>query len=334
MTNNSSTHLLPANPDYDCACDLIDNSNNQKDGIWPAVISHICQQHQLQRAPFSCINGWANAIFVLDNDLLIKIVPPNWDHQASSEIAALTLLDQQALPVAIPRLIANGNINGWMYLVMNKLQGTNLHEIYNDLSVENRISLATEVAQFARHLNQIKVEPQGPLYKPWNEFLLKQKTECYERRKKQGLAEPLLADLMAFLERVDYQPKTDLFNQGQSVLVHTDLHPGNLLVEKVGDNWQLSGVIDFGDALICADPYFDLTSSMIFMGLGDKTINQAILAAYQLNITESQKAGFQQHLMALCLLRHTGQMNYPLKIVPGCLTLNDWQAVGEGFFTL
>lgn len=328
-------NLLPQNPDFDSACDMIDSDDQ---AIWQPIIHAICEKHQIEVTPFTCINGWANGIFALQNNLLIKIVPPNWGFQGSCEIEALTLLAEHDLSVAIPRIKASDNINGWFYIIMDKLPGTSLHAIWNDVPEDNKILLATQVAQFALTLNQLplaeKASADGELVRPWAEFLVEQKENCYEKRQKQGLSEPLLADLTPFLNRVNYQPRTDLFNQGKVCLMHTDLHPGNLLVEKVAGHWQLSGVIDFGDAIIGEDTYYELGSPTLFMGQGNKTINRAIINSYGLSIDVNEQVAFQQHSTALCLLRHSGEMNYPLKQVPGCETLTDWQSISERFFAL
>ncbi len=332
-----TTAILPKNPDFNRACELIDSDDQT---IWQPVVSYICQQHDIEETPFRCINGWANGIFMLENQLLIKIVPPNWIAQANSEIEALTLLTDYNLPVAIPRIKATGDINGWRYIVMDKLPGTNLHDIWPELAVENKIQIAKQVAQFARQLNQYPLSSRqlttanSALKLDWPNFLLKQRENVYESRKKQGLSAALLADLLPFIDSCEYQAKSDLFNQGKPCLIHCDLHPGNLLAEKIGDSWQLSGVIDFGDAVIGTDPYFELTSPLLFLGQANKSINQAFLDSYGLTMTVDERQAFQQHLLVISLLRHSGDIGYPLKQVPGCTELADWQSISERFFAL
>lgn len=315
---------LPINPDYDLACELIDGDDIE---FWRPQVEHICQLHGISFDNMHKINGWANGIFDLDGQYILKVVPPNWASQGSRELDSLSLLAGHTLPVAIPKLIADGEINGWLYVLMNKLPGTNLHEIWMDLPEENQCLIVKQVAEFANQLHALPMPEESALSLDWPTFLKEQKENCVEKRKKQGLTGPLLDDILNFVEQVDYQPVIN-----RPCLVHTDLHPGNLLAEKVDGQWHLSGVIDFGDAFIGNDRYFEFATSAILMGLGNKAVNQALLEGYQLEIEDKKQ--FAQHLMALSLLRHTGEMAYVLQQVPGCDELSDWQSVAERFFAL
>jgi hygromycin-B 7''-O-kinase len=318
--------ILPKDPSYELACDVTDNKDLE---FWRPLIEHIGQLHDIGFSKFYKINGWANALFVLDEKLVIKVTAPNWGDDAKRELEALNLLSGQSLPTAIPQLHVHGNLNGWVYMIMDKLPGTNLHDIWSYLSKKNQCTIIKQVAHFAKQLNQIPVPASDELYRDWPTFLKEQTDSCYERRKKQGLTGPLLADLMPFIESVNYQPTVC-----EPCFIHCDLHPGNLLAEKKDGQWHLSGVIDFGDALISTDVNYELTASTILMALGNKTLNRAFLSAYGVSVNDDEKRQFQQNLMVLSLIRHSGQLSYLLEKVPGCDELNDWQSVTEQFFAL
>lgn len=317
-------NIFPVNPNNQQAEDIIDNED---EAHFAPVVEWFCHKHGIEYASYCKINGWGNILLDIDNKWILKISAPNWAVQQNREIEALKLLAGHSLPVAVPRLFHHGEYNGWVYFITDKLPGTNLHELWPELNQPTKLRLMNQVGSFAKALNDLPVKAEGLLAVDWQDFIQTYSAGAYEKRKKQGLDGPLLEQIKPFLQQVNYQGEF-----GHPRLIHCDLHAANLLAQQVDGQWQLSGVIDFGDALISSDIHYELTATTILMGLGDKTLNQAFFDGYGLHIEDPNK--LQQILMVLSIIRHSGEMQYVLNQVEGCADLTDWQAVAERFFAL
>lgn len=318
---------LPTNPSYELACELVDSEDVN---LWRDIIARIATKHGIKINSLTKINGWANGLFIVNNEVVIKIVPPNWIGQGKRELAALELIVGHPLPVATPQLLANGSLDGWLYVIINKLEGTNLNEIWKDLDEDNQCSIIKQVVEFANALHKINishVDKNSELYHDWPVFLQNQAANCYEKHKSKNIPKHLLDTMGSFLANHDHQSKFEHYQ-----LMHTDLHPGNLMAIKQNDTWQLSAVIDFGDALIGPDKYFEYATSSLLMGLGNKNINQTLLQAYGFDIADTQ--AFQHHLTALGMLRHMGGIDYIMARFPGSEKSSSWEQMTSLFFAL
>jgi hygromycin-B 7''-O-kinase len=85
--------------------------------------------------------------------------------------------------------------------------------------------------------------------------------------------------------------------------------PFNLLVERRGDSWELSGMIDFGDAMVGYREY-DLLGPSVFLGEGDPGLIGALLQGYGV----ADPAALVRRLMVLQVLHrfsHPSQLRVP-----------------------
>ena len=103
-----SLSKLPENPSYELACELVDSEELT---LWRDIIARIATKHHIKIDTLRKISGWANGLFIVNEQWVIKIVPPNWQTQAKREIAALTLIKGQPLPVATPQLLTYGSFD-------------------------------------------------------------------------------------------------------------------------------------------------------------------------------------------------------------------------------
>ncbi|MBW8185069.1 aminoglycoside phosphotransferase family protein [Shewanella nanhaiensis] len=328
--------ILPRDPSYDEACDICDHW--QLDD-WQPMLAKLIIRHGLTVEKISQNLEGSNPVFELTLDrqhhqeqsYMVKVLAPNWYAQYRSELLSLSLLNQHKLGIKVPKLIYSGEIDNWHYLVIEKLSGTPLSNVMDKISEKNRSEIAYRLGQFSAQLHKLPQKELTELRVNWREFVKKQSQNCFEKRKKQKLAAPLLASLPDYLKhhlsRLDSQ-----LDSPQLYLIHTDLHPGNLMVNKVANGYQLTGIFDFGDALACPVPEFEFTSPALLLALGEPALLHAFLDGYGYLGPRSKQ--LQEHMMILSLIRHTGDINYLLQHVPNCKDEVSWQALEAKFFPL
>src|ERR1043166_2357909 len=86
---------------------------------WLPVAPDIALAHALP-APSHAFARGTNLVVALGDALILKVYPPQLAHQFVSERAALAQLAGQ-LSIAIPQIVAEGERDGWPYLVMTRL---------------------------------------------------------------------------------------------------------------------------------------------------------------------------------------------------------------------
>ncbi|WP_018690933.1 phosphotransferase family protein [Algicola sagamiensis] len=315
---------LPSNPSYEQACVFVDHKETQD---WLPVLQRILRVHDWEYQSVKVLRDGANIVADIDGKFVLKIVPPNWNEQGLKEIECLSFLRNSSGKIPTPALLFFGELNQWTYICMTQLEGEGLWDIWSELNEEEQCQLAYQTGQFAQSLHQTSITKTFSFEQDWHTFLAQQRQGCYANRKRQGLKENLLEQIPSFIEKY-----TGESPESKYYLMHTDLHPGNLMGRRTSQGWELSGVIDFGDAVMGADIRFDFATSGIFMALGNASVFRAFLAGYGFTVLNHRD--FQYHLMALSLLRHTGELNFLLSHVPGCDQLGTWEDIAQVFFPL
>jgi hygromycin-B 7''-O-kinase len=322
---------LPVNPDYDEACHICDHWRLTE---WQPVLDLVIARHGLSVTDLRQNFTGSNPIFELaltdGSQLVIKVLAPNWQTQYVSEYLSLKQLEGQELGVRIPRILFSGEIDNWHYLAQERLPGTVLAELMPTLSHSQKQAIATQLGHFSRRLHGLPTDNIAALKLDWPQFISRQNQHCHDKRRRQGLRQPLLDDLLPYLAHIDPSQNTPVSDQ--HMLLHTDLHPWNLLVRECGGELHLAGIIDFGDALVCPEPKFEFTSVALLLALGDASLFHAYLDGY--GYRGARDRTLQQSMMQLSLLRHTGDLNYLLETVPGCHEQTRWQELEQKFFPL
>ena len=329
LISNFDSLNLPSTPEYEVACALSELTT-AKD--WQPLIEQICLQQNLSLSVLERASSGENPCIALSSETgkqyFIKFIAPNWLFQYHNEKEALTLCADAALPIQTPQLVASGEINGWGYLLTEKLEGELLSSCFDTLSQAEKQSLARQLGAFCLQLHSMPMVKKSRLYTDWQEFIKAQYHNSYARRKRQGLRADYLADFIPYIAHTPYSVP----ESSQLHLIHSDLHSGNLLVSKKNGEVRLSGVIDFGDALICNEPVFEFTTVGLLIAKGDAAVFSEFLESYLYQIEDSEK--FVNSLMSLTLLRHTGNLNYLIEHVPNVKECNNWKSAEPYLFPL
>lgn len=324
--------MLPTEPSYAEACNICEKWMLPQ---WQPSLDAIIAQHQLDVLAIEQNLEGANPVFMLlttdKEHLVLKLIAPLWQSQFDSECYSLQQLQAQPLGIKTPQLRYQGQYRGWYYLIQERLDGITLDKVLPQMTIPERCHIAIALGQFAKHMHQQPIPTEHPLNIDWRAFLTNQLKICVDKRRRQGLTGPLLSDLPRYLARHSKGLFTAEFG-AKIQLTHTDLHPGNLLVQPSRVGYQLTGIIDFGDALACPDITFEFTSVAMLLALGNARVFHAFLDGYQYQGPRDNS--LQRHLMMLSLLRHTGDLNYLLNTVPGCHEMTRWSDLEAKFFPI
>lgn len=113
---------------------------------WQAAVLTICARERLAAgAPVAFPTG-TNLVVALDDRLVLKVFPPIFRSQFEAEVATLAQLAGR-LAFAIPAIVATGEIEGWSYLCMTRLQGIVGSEVWPRLDDGARRDLLFDIGE-------------------------------------------------------------------------------------------------------------------------------------------------------------------------------------------
>lgn len=203
---------------------------------------------------------------------VVKVFLPNDHVHAKTEWAALVALDD-ALPIPTPRPIRRGYVDEWPYVIMGRLNGVELVEVWPTLSQTERLSLAEQLGETLAVLHQTPAPPLIP--RPdWAHYVQQRVDGAVERQRHFGAPEALLGELTAFLQSVDLTPQAT-----PPAWLHTEIMVEHLLVDPTaGQMPRLSGLFDFEPSWVAPSDY-ELASVGLFFSQGEQAVFRRVLEA-------------------------------------------------------
>lgn len=203
-------------------------------------------------------NGWDNATFRLGDDLAVRL--PRRD-----EAVPLVLHEQRYLPgiagrspVPVPVPVHAGHPTSdfpWPWSIVRWVSGTPAVDAGLD-----RGNAADGLAAFLLSLH-VPAEADVPV-NPFRGVPLADRNDVVSGRLADRGRYPRAAELKAVWTEARAAAAWD----GPAMMLHGDLHPGNILLAADG---TLSGVIDFGD-VGAGDPAVDLAAGWLMFDAGTR----------------------------------------------------------------
>jgi hygromycin-B 7''-O-kinase len=297
---------------------------------WLPAIRTIGARHGL---PVDCgqitrfTNG-ENPVFAHGESWVLKLVPPFASDALTREVALLESLRAQP-DVWSPSVLAHGRLDGWRYLIETRLTGTPLHRIWPDLVRHEQETLAEKFGRLLRVLHEAPMDEATPAAFPdWNRFVRDAATHWPTRWGIERVPEALRADGPRFLAAAGLleldQPVT-LWRR-----VHGDLAPENALAQQDGGTWEMSGMIDFGNAMV-GDPLFDYTAPTVLLQPGDAMIVRRFLTGAG-GPSATPMSALRQRLMAYTMIHPMGDLRDCLELLPDGVACRTWDEVARRFW--
>ncbi|HVZ41690.1 MAG TPA: phosphotransferase [Candidatus Kapabacteria bacterium] len=260
--------------------------------IWMAAIGEIACRHGLP-PDVRPLDGGTNCLAVAGNHHVIKLFPPLLAGQYRSERSALAALAGR-LPVETPALQTAGELDGWPYIVMSRLEGVPLEDVWMHIPEAGRLDLMFEIGELIARLQALPAGDLTALEPEWHGFIAAQMERCAARHERLRLPRHLLAGLERYLDRnAPLLPGSFI-----PTILTGEYTPENLLVQDRNGRWRLTGLIDFGDVMTGFGEY-DLIGPGAFLCAGRQARLARLLDGYGIAAAERS-----EHLRSRLMLMH------------------------------
>ncbi len=283
---------------------------------WRDAAALVCARHRIPHETLSRSPQGENVIFFADERYVVKIYAP-LRGQYVRERAALEFASAARLSVGTPEVVHAGELEGWPYIVMTRLEGILMREVWAGVEARQQLEIVSRLGVAMRELHA-RAAPQGPpeLNRDWRGFVESQARASVGRQRSLGANPEWLESLPAYLEaRQELLPSSF-----EPVLLHGDIHPGNVLLREQRGRWEASSLFDFGDSF-CGLREYEFVAPGVLMVRGRRGLQREMLSAYGYAEAELDLA-LRARLMLLTILYECSDLRkYALRLAPGAFNL-------------
>ncbi len=287
---------------------------------WLPVVRDIVGSHNLAQAAPQAFSSGTNLVVGLGDELILKLFPPMWRDQFVSERLSLAQL-RGRLRIPIPEIVAEGERNGWPYLVITRLSGIVGSEAWPQLPEDQKERVLGEIGATIAEVQRAPLGELARIEPRWDAFMTKQIAGCRARHTGLGLPQKFLDGL----DRLLADAATLIPRDAPPVILTGEYIPENFLLSRVGDRWRLSGLFDFGDVMTGWGEY-DLLGPSAFMTAGLPRRVRSLFEGFGYSDADINPA-LQRRLMALLLLHRVSD---PI----GHICIEGWQQKAGDLFEL
>lgn len=186
------------------------------------------------------------------------------------EISGLKAVEGQ-IGVPTPKIIAEGVLEGWPYVVLSHLPGEPIRYVWSSLTWEQKNKLVDQIAKIVVNISRCPPDATLTNRFHWNEFITSQYNEWESHQKRKGLPEPWLRSVPEFLHGFPMHE----FLCENPVLMHADLTFDHFLVQ-MGTQPEISGVLDMADCQVGHFEY-EIIAPCVFILEGQRELLRRFL---------------------------------------------------------
>lgn len=261
-------------------------------------------------------------VFAVGATRVVKLFPPPNAGEVEHEARVLAAVAGR-LPIATPRPLEVGELDGWRTLWMDRLPGRGLDEVWPELDRESQVALVRGAGEAFRALHAVPAptDALAPDGLAWPAFVAQQMEGCVEHQRARGLDERWLAGLDEFLAASGVRERAD----AQASLLHTEVMPAHLTVVERAGRLVLAGLLDFEPARV-GDPEYELASLAAFWFRGDVGLWAPFLEGYG-----GLESGWRRRALAHCALHRYSDLARYLGWIPAGPP-GDWGALERAWF--
>jgi hygromycin-B 7''-O-kinase len=276
---------------------------------WREAAIDIARSHRLPHAELRPFATGSNLVAALDDHLVLKIFPSMLRHQYVAERTTLAVIAGQ-LAIPTPRIVVDGERDGWPYLVITRLAGIGGEAVWPAMPEDQKLRVLEQIGGVIAAVQAIPPGPLLGLEPRWDEFVPRQIAGCRARHERLGLAPRYLAGLDDYLADAARVVPTAI----APVILTGEYIPENFLLREEAGRWDLAGLIDFGDVMTGWGEY-DLLGPSTFMAGGVPARIAALLRGHGTPELDPARA---HRLMTLYLLHRFSDL-------PRQVVIDGWQ---------
>ncbi len=233
-------------------------------------------------------------------ELVLKLFRPDEERYIATEVAVLRrVLGRIAIPT--PEALDTGTRDDWHYLLMRRVEGEPLDEIWDDIEPEARITLMRSLGENVAQLHAVPHDDLEDVARNWAAFLAKYRPTVRQRHLDKGLAVRWADQLDVFVDR--WYVEDD-----RRALLHTEVMRQHVMAQRGPDGWQLSGIVDYEPSMV-APPDYELASVGVFTTCGEPGLLAAYLEGYGTPWDES----IPNRVMVQAILHRYGNLKWYLE---------------------
>lgn len=239
---------------------------------WLPAVRTLCARHGLDADDAYMPPGGTNILFHVRGGPWIKLFPPLWPEDFVRErtgIAATNGIEG----LAVPQLVAEGELDGWPYLLLSHVAGRPIGTLWPDLDEATRVDVARQLGALLARLHAVDVTTCAPIHEDWPTYARALRADAVTRQAGYGLDPAWVADLAAFV--ADLPP----MEAGREVFLHADVTDEHVHLEQRDGRWTVTGLIDFGDAMV-GDWRYEFAAPLVFITQGRPAAQRALLEGY------------------------------------------------------
>ncbi len=206
---------------------------------WHLAIQYILQKYGLTGTPERGVLG-SHIVYRVGSHW-IKLMAPLFAKDMDFEISGLKAVEGQ-LSVPTPRIIAEGTLEDWRYVIISHVEGKPIRDMWNNYSVESKNKLAVQMAKILKEISRCQADKMIQERFRWNDFIADQYLNYEAQQIKKSLPEGWLEELGPFMKSFDLSE----FQTSHPLFLHADLTFDHFLVAADGAA-EVTGIIDMAD---------------------------------------------------------------------------------------
>jgi hygromycin-B 7''-O-kinase len=270
-------------------------------------VDAICARHGLEGEPIRRYPTGSLPVYAVGTQCVLKLFPPDARESALIEEHALAAVEGR-LPIPTPRMLGCGEMDGWRYVLMTRLEGQLLCDAWPDIPAADRDGFAAELGETLAALHGIDISTLDRLKVDWPAFLQHQRESAVDRQRTRGLAPQWVEQIPGFMDA--WMPAAE----GPRALLHTEVMREHLLVAPRHNRWELTGLFDFEPAMVGA-PEYDFAAYGLFVSAGDPRFLGRTLRAYG-RLDAIGDDAFACRILAYTLLHRYSNLPWYLQRIP------------------